>query len=123
MPVPRWVARINRRVFNPREIKKGERPVLSHVGRRSGKTHQTPLDAHPVDGGYIFILMYGSGSDWVQNVLASGTAQLTAGGETHQLAAPRVIPADAAWAQLPDTAKPPPAFLNVTEYLQMDLVA
>ncbi len=120
MPLPRWVARVNRRVFNPREIRKGVRPVLSHVGRRSGASYRTPLDAHPVDGGYIFVLMYGSGSDWVQNVLTAGSARLTAGGEIHELTAPRVIPSDDAWQQLSDTAKPPPSFANVTEYLQMD---
>jgi hypothetical protein len=60
MPMPRWWGQINKRVFNPRELKRSVRPVLAHVGRTSGKTYRTPLDAHPVDGGYLFILVYGS---------------------------------------------------------------
>ncbi len=76
MPMPRWVARINKRVFNPMELRRGVRPVLTHVGRSSGKTYRTPLDAHLIEGGYIFIVMYGSDSDWVQNVLAAGAATL-----------------------------------------------
>ncbi len=73
MPMPLWFGQINKRVFNKMELKRGVRPVLTHVGRSSGKVYRTPLDAHPVDGGYLFILVYGSGSDWVQNALAAGT--------------------------------------------------
>lgn len=120
MPVPMWVAQVNKRLFNKLELKRGVRPVLTHVGRSSGKTYHTPLDAHPVENGYIFSLMYGSGSDWVKNVLAAGTASLRIGGEEFELASPRVVTKDVAWRQLPATTKPPPDFLRVTEFLQMD---
>ncbi len=121
MPVPMWVAQINKRIFNKLELKRGARPVLSHVGRSSGKAYRTPLDAHRVDGGFIFIVMYGSDSDWVKNVQAAGTASLQVGGEQFDLVKPRLVGKDAAWEQMPATAKPPPNFLKVTEYLQMDI--
>lgn len=121
MPVPKWVAQVNKRVFNKLELKRGVRPVLTHAGRSSGATYHTPLDAHPVDNGYIFILMYGSGSDWVQNVLAAGTAMLKIDGDEFELVSPRLVTKDVAWQQLPATAKAPPNFLRVTEYLQMDI--
>ena len=74
MPVPKWIAKVNKRVFNPREIRKGKRPVLIHTGRASGKTFYTPLDAHRVDDGYVFIVMYGADkSDWVKNILELST--------------------------------------------------
>ena len=120
MPVPKLMARVNRRVFNPREIKKGKRPVLIHNGRRSGKTYQTPLDAHEVDGGYVFILVYGSDSDWVQNIMASGSATLRVDGELIELDQPKVIGTDEAWSQITE-GKPPASFYNITEYLRMDL--
>jgi len=120
VPVPRWVAQVNKRLFNKMELKRGVTPVLTHVGRSSGNTYRTPLDAHAVDDGFIFILMYGSHSDWVQNVLAAGTARLSVGGEEFALASPRVVTKDVAWQQLPATTKAPASFLNVTEYLQMD---
>jgi deazaflavin-dependent oxidoreductase (nitroreductase family) len=120
MPMPGWVGQINKRVFNKMELKKGERPVITHVGRSSGQTYHTPLDAHPVDGGYIFILMYGSGSDWVKNVLAATTATLTVNGDVIELVNPQVVSKDAAWQQLPETTKAPPGFLKVGEYLRMD---
>ena len=123
MPVPMWVAEVNKRVFNPMEKRKGKRPVITHVGRSSGKTYQTPLDAHEVDGGFIFILMYGSKSDWVQNVLAAGTASVTKDGKIFELESPRLISEDEAWQQLPATVQAPPGVLNVSEYLRMDLAA
>ena len=119
MPLPKWLARVNRRVFNPMELKRGVRPVLVHVGRTSGTTHHTPLDAHPVEGGFIFIAAYGSDSDWVRNVMAAGSASVTTGGETFELAAPRLISAEAARSQLAERTKTPADFLGVA-YLRMD---
>lgn len=121
MPMPSWWGRINRRVFNPRELARGVRPVITHVGRVSGETYRTPLDAHAVDGGYVFILVYGSGSDWVRNVLAAGRARLTVAGEEVELTAPRVVDAAEAWPVLPDTVERPPRLLRIDEYLRMDL--
>ena len=123
MPMPLWWGHVNKRIFNRMELKKGVRPVITHVGRSSGKTYHTPLDAHPVEGGYIFILVYGSKSDWVQNILESGTAQLKTGSREHKLDNPEVITADAAWELLPDTVKKPPGFLKIGEYLQMDVAS
>ena len=121
MPMPRWVAEINKRVFNKMELKRGQRPVLTHIGRSSGASYRTPLDVYRVENGLIFMLVYGSDSDWVQNVLDSGSAKLELDGETFELASPRVIAADEAWSQIPSTATRPRGFLNITEYLQMDI--
>lgn len=121
MPMPRWWGQINKRVFNPRELRRGVRPVLTHVGRSSGRTYRTPLDAHPVDGGYLFVLVYGSGSDWVRNVLAAGHARLTIDGGELELTAPRLVDEDEAWLALPDTVTRPPRLLRIREYLRMDL--
>lgn len=120
MPMPRWWGQVNKRVFNPRELDRGVRPVLTHVGRTSGKLYRTPLDAHPVEDGYLFILVYGSGSDWVRNVLTAGRAVLTVDGEEVELTAPRLVGEEEAWAALPATVKRPPRFLRIEEYLRMD---
>lgn len=120
MPMPRWWGKINKRMLNPRELERGVRPVLTHTGRTSGTMYRTPLDAHPVDGGYLFILVYGSQSDWVRNVLAAGNAVLTIDGEDVDLTAPRLVDGREAWRDLPDTVKRPPRFLRITEYLRMD---
>jgi deazaflavin-dependent oxidoreductase (nitroreductase family) len=121
MPMPRWWGHINKRVFNPRAIAGGKWPVLTHVGRSSGTTYQTPMDAHPVDDGYLFVLVYGSGSDWVQNVLAAGQAHLRIDGEDRDLTAPRLVGQDEAFNALPAAVARPPRLLRITEFLRMDL--
>lgn len=123
MPMPLWWGHVNKRIFNRLELKKGVRPVITHIGRSSGKVFQTPLDAHPIEGGFIFILVYGSQSDWVQNILASGTAQLKAGSSEHKLNNPRVVTGEVAWRLLPETVKKPPGFLKISEFLQMDVAS
>ncbi len=122
MSLPRWLGRINRRVFNPLEIRRGKKPVLSHVGRRSGKPYKTPLDAHSVENGYIFIVNYGVGCDWVQNILAAGQAHLTIGDRTYDLDRPRLISDEEAARSLAPDTKRPPSFLRINDYLRMNLV-
>ena len=92
MPFPRWLAKINKRVFNPRAIEKGKYPVVTHVGRVSGNTYRTPLDAFPTDTGYVLVARYGPRSDWVQNVMAEGAATLRVDGVDHELVSPRLLP-------------------------------
>lgn len=121
MPMPRWLARINKRVFNPLEIRRGVRPVLIHTGRSSGATYQTPLDAHPIDGGYLFIPMYGSRTDWVKNVMAAGEARLRIAGREIALQSPRLVPKEAAWPLLPPTTKVPPGVSEQSPLLLMDI--
>ena len=122
MSLPRWLGRINRRVFNPLEIRRGKRPVLSHVGRRSGNLYKTPLDAHSVENGYVFVVNYGVGCDWVQNILAAGRAALTIGDRTYDLERPRLISDEEAARSLPPNTKLPPSFLGIDDYLRMNLV-
>lgn len=120
MPLPRWLARVNRRVFNPREIRKGRRSVLTHVGRSTGREYITPMDAHPVEGGFVIVVMYGSGCDWVRNVMAAGTARLRTVDGEFALSRPRLLTEEQALSLLPEGLTPPPRRLNVTEYLLMD---
>lgn len=123
MPMPKWWGHVNKRVFNPRAIASGTWPVLTHVGRVSGTTYRTPLDAHPVDGGYLFVLVYGSRSDWVRNVLAADGARLRVDGREVELAAPRLVGKDEAFQALSDEVTRPPRLLRITEFLRMDLDA
>lgn len=123
MPMPLWWGHINKRLFNPRAIDSGKWDVITHVGRSSGKTHRTPLTAGEVDGTFVFIVVYGSKADWVQNIFASGSATLETGGEVIELAQPRLIPGETARAMLDGLVRLPPAFLKVNEYLQMDIAS
>ena len=121
MPLPKWLGRFNERMLNLKAVEKGDRPVITHVGRSSGRTYRTPLDAHPVDTGYVFFPLYGSDSDWVQNVLAAGEATLTVDHVDIVLTAPTLISRDEVSQLLPSTVKPPARLLNVSDLLRMHL--
>jgi deazaflavin-dependent oxidoreductase (nitroreductase family) len=119
MPMPLWWGHVNKRVFNPRSLRNGKWQVIEHVGRSSGQAYRTPIEALPVDDGFIIVLVYGSRSDWVQNVLAAGTATLEIDGATVDLVDPEVITAEQAFERLPDGTKRPPKLLKINEFLAM----
>jgi deazaflavin-dependent oxidoreductase (nitroreductase family) len=113
------LAKINKRVFNPGQIRKGKYPVVTHVGRTSGRSYQTPLDAFPTETGYVLVARYGPNSDWVRNVLAAGSATLRVDGEDHLLDSPRLISQEEALDALVSD-EPPPDFTKAEDFLLMD---
>jgi deazaflavin-dependent oxidoreductase (nitroreductase family) len=119
MPMPLWWGQINKRVFNPRAVRNGKWQVIEHVGRSSGRTHRTPLEAHRVADGYVFVLVYGSRSDWVRNVLAAGSAVLEVDGVSVELEGPALLTAEQAFELLPPGTKRPPKMLRIDEFLHM----
>ena len=120
MPYPRWLARINRALFNPRQVKAGKYPVVTHVGRSSGSVYRTPLDAHPIQGGYVLVVRYGPESDWVRNILASGSATVRVDGEKYRLTAPRLVSQDEAVDRFAPGFDPGGDFYKAEHYLLMD---
>ena len=93
-------------VINPqtlRAIARGESnyAVVHHVGRRSGRTYQTPVDAHRTAEGTLILLPYGPVTDWCRNVLAAGRCTVTVDGQDLALSAPEVIPASVAERRVP----------------------
>jgi deazaflavin-dependent oxidoreductase (nitroreductase family) len=121
MPYPRWLAKINKRLFNPGQVRKGRYPVITHVGRRSGQTYRTPLDAFPTHAGYVLVARYGPESDWVRNVLAAGEASLRIDGVEHTLGSPRLVHLDEALDALV-VDEPPKDFTRSEDFLLMDEV-
>ncbi len=122
MPVPKWIARVNKHTFNKAELKRGKRPVLTHRGRSSGRIYRTPMDAHRVDGGFVFFPMYGPDSDWVKNALAAGSASVLKNGTGYDLTSPRLISRTEAERLVADGTPMPPDRLGISDFLQMDLV-
>lgn len=123
MPLPRLLAQINKRIFNPREVKKDKWVVLTHRGRNSGKEYQTPLAAHRDGDSYLIVLMYGTGSDWVKNVFAAGGARIRDKGQEYELTEPRLVSEEQFWPRMPADWKPPADFMNVHDFLEMDIAA
>ncbi|MGD2042153.1 MAG: nitroreductase family deazaflavin-dependent oxidoreductase [Acidimicrobiia bacterium] len=117
MPYPRWVARINKRLFNPRELRRGKYPVVTHTGRSSGKSYQTPLDAYPTKDGYVLVARYGPESDWVKNILSSGAATLRIDGNEHALGSPKLVSQQEALGAL--ASDPPKDFTKAQDFVLM----
>jgi deazaflavin-dependent oxidoreductase (nitroreductase family) len=106
MPAPRRLARFNKRFTNHLTSKvAGYLPgfaIVSHIGRKSGRTYRTPVNAFRTDDGYIIALTYGSESDWVKNVLAAGSCELQTRGRRVRLYNPHIVTDESkAWAPLP----------------------
>ena len=121
MALPRWLAMINKHLFNPLEIKRGAGPVLIHVGRLSGRTYRTPMDAHRLPDGYLLIPMYGPDTDWVKNSIAAGSARLSIRDEEWELGSPRVVKKGEVWLLLSATTKIPSGISDQSDLLRMDL--
>ena len=122
MPLPQWLARFNRDYVNPAAVRRGRWPVLVHTGRKTGQTRRTPIGAEPIEGGYLFFVNYGPETDWLQNVMASGSARLEIDGDSVELSQPRLLPRDAAYQLLDTKAKTPPSWVGLERCLVMTQV-
>ena len=106
MPAPRSLARFNKRFANHLTSKvAGYLPgfaIVSHIGRKSGRTYRTPVNAFRTDDGYITALTYGAQSDWVKNVLAAGSCEIQTRGRRVRLISPHIeTDKSKSWAPLP----------------------
>ena len=66
--------------------------VVRHTGRRSGRTYQTPVIAARHDGNFLIALPYGPRTDWLKNVLGTGSAVIVTNGHAYEVDRPEVIP-------------------------------
>ena len=121
MPLPRGLARFNKR-FTNRLLGRIPVPfspfvIVEHVGRRSGRVHRTPVVAFRHPAGRLIALTYGSGADWVLNVLAADGAVLCRGGVAEVVSAPLVIGRVDAFPHLPAVIRLFLRLLGTTEFL------
>jgi|SRR6516162_1516654 deazaflavin-dependent oxidoreductase (nitroreductase family) len=66
--------------------------VVRHVGRRSGRTYETPVIAVQREDSFLIALPYGKRTDWLQNVLGKGSATIVTNGHAYEVDRPEVIP-------------------------------
>ena len=121
VPLPRRMAVFNRSVTNhvARHIA-GWAPgfaIVSHVGRRSGRRYETPVNVFRRDGGYLFALTYGEG-EWVRNVLAAGGCAIRTRRRTIELTDPQ-LRRDASRRGIPIPARWILGWVGVDEFLTL----
>lgn len=71
---------------------KSDTSYVRHVGRRSGRTYETPVVAVEHDHGFLIALPYGDRTDWMKNVVAVGEASVVSHGRAYRVDQPQVIP-------------------------------
>ena len=102
MPLPRSLARFNKRATNHvTRLVAGRLPgfaIVEHRGRRSGNGYRTPVNAFRRTGGFELALTYGRDADWIANIQAAGTAHLEYRGRTYAVDSPRIVDLGAAEA-------------------------
>jgi deazaflavin-dependent oxidoreductase (nitroreductase family) len=96
MAIPKAVARFNKHVTNhvsePVARHLPGFAVVTHVGRRSGRAYQTPVNMFRDGERYVFALTYGADSQWVRNVMAAGSCEVRTHGRTVRLCEPASSP-------------------------------
>lgn len=133
MPLPRAIARFNKRVTNrfiePIARRAGGFAAVHHIGRRSGVEHSTPVNIFPVEddvgcghsGDVVVALTYGPSADWVQNVLADGGA-LEHRSSQRPIGAATVVTRSTAWPALPIIVRAALRVLRVRHFLRLTLL-
>lgn len=91
------VRRFSRRVVNPRMLRTAGRPgayasVIHHTGRTTGREYRTPVVVARTEDGFVIALPYGTTSNWVRNVLASGSATIDHEGAEYRVEHPELLP-------------------------------
>lgn len=63
---------LNRATVPPARAGIGPFSLVRHVGRKTGRTYETPLLLARVDGDFVAELTYGPNVAWYRNVVAAG---------------------------------------------------
>lgn len=119
MTMPRAFRRISRTV-NPAVLPLARRmpplAVVEHVGRRSAKQYQTPVQAFRTDTGWVIALAYGKDVHWIQNVLAAGGGHLVRRGRRHELTRPERVHGEPGRRLLPRWSRALMTLVRVRDY-------
>jgi deazaflavin-dependent oxidoreductase (nitroreductase family) len=122
MPLPRFVARVNRRVTNRLLAGLATRlpgfGVAIHIGRRSRRQYRTPVNVFRRGDRFTIALTYGLNADWVRNVLAEDGCALETRGRTLRLSRPRLYH-DESRSAVPAPVRLVLGLVNVSDFLEL----
>lgn len=125
-PVLNAVRWINRTLLNPHMIDTAGQPgayasVVHHVGRITGTRYKTPVGAERTNDGFVIALPYGTGVDWLRNVLAAGSATIKHEGTTYRVDHPELVSAARARHHFPPTEQRRQRLYGVRDFLLIRL--
>jgi deazaflavin-dependent oxidoreductase (nitroreductase family) len=115
----RRISRATKPVVLQRAGQPGAPSVVRHVGRTSGREYETPVTAITTDDGFVIALPYGRKTDWLRNVLGSGSATILDQGGTYAVDQPEVVPTIVAEPDLPPGTRRSLRLFRVEECLRL----
>ena len=92
--------------------------MLTHVGRKSGRTYHTPINVFQRGDHYVFALTYGSDVQWLKNIFAAGDVVMRTRGRDIRLIEPELI-VDPELRLMPLPLRIAGKLNGVTEFLRM----
>ncbi len=116
------------RLFNPMQMRTaGSRgayaSVVRHVGRKSGRPYETPVGAVATEDGFVIALPYGTRSNWVRNVLASGAATIVNDGHAYPVDRPELVPLETVATRFSPSDQRSQRFFRVGQCLRVRRIA
>ncbi len=93
--------------------------AVHHVGRTTGRAYETPVVAVATDDGFLVALPYGTNTDWLKNVFASGSATIVHDGATYRVERPEVVPLTRVADQFSQSGQRAHRVFGVDECLQL----
>jgi deazaflavin-dependent oxidoreductase (nitroreductase family) len=96
--------------------------LLTCRGRSSGRTYRLPLNVFRRGEHYIFVLTYGSDSQWVKNVLAACGCQIRVRGRDVRLVEPELI-VNPDWKLVPPPVRLIERLAGASAFLRMRAIA
>ena len=122
MPIPKVVGQWNKAGLN--HLTRHIAPwmpglgVIVHRGRHSGRRYETPVMVFSTGNGYVIALTYGPETDWVKNVLAAGSCELSTRGQTITLGSPHLFH-DQSRSSIRPLERQVLRLLNVADFLSL----
>jgi deazaflavin-dependent oxidoreductase (nitroreductase family) len=92
--------------------------LLTYRGRMTGRSYSLPINVFQRGDDYIFVLTYGSTSQWVQNVLAAGGCEMRVRGRDVHLVEPELM-GNPPWELVPRPVQLIERLAGATEFLRM----
>ena len=124
MPLPRALARFNRRITNrvlgPLAHVIPPFAEVEHRGRKSGRTYRTPVWAFPTERGYVVALTYGPATEWVRNVLTTRECLIRTPSEAVPIGNARLLRGDDGLELMPAPVRQILGLLRVRDFLALD---
>lgn len=128
MPIPSFVARLNRRFVGRLMMPlagHGWFGELEHRGRRSGATYRIPIMAFPSPEGdtVTIALTYGPRVDWLRNLRAAGGGRIRLGAQWLTLGPPLPLTTQAGLARMPWVARRVLPLIRSDAYVELPVLA